>query len=252
MNNRSTTANILSRLNRNGFWTRHYLIRDFLIQNKHYPVFGSIIFLLRLFYSYHVSFRIFGMSLLPRVRFPNRLFPVKVKCQKYAQIVAAPNVMLIFDSFLEGVATTSIFVGESGRLVIRNCFTIGDGCKIKIGREAVLTFEGNGDLGTSGMTCAATILCHKEIYIGSATILSWNTYITDSSQHAVDGQVKVAPVYIGNHVWISEGVSVAPGSKISDGCVVGSKSFVRGVFPEKTMIVGIPARIKKHGVRWGH
>jgi lipopolysaccharide O-acetyltransferase len=57
----------------------------------------------------------------------------------------------------------------------------------------------------------------------------------------------VAPVEIGNRVWIGEGVMIMPGVTIGNGCVVGAHSVVTKDLPENTVCVGAPCKPIK---RW--
>ena len=55
----------------------------------------------------------------------------------------------------------------------------------------------------------------------------------------------VAPVEIGDNVWIGRGAYIGPGSKIGANSIVGANSLVRGTFPEGVLIAGTPAVVKK-------
>lgn len=57
-------------------------------------------------------------------------------------------------------------------------------------------------------------------------------------------------VIIGKHVWIGSHVSVSKGTRIGDGCVVGTRSFVTGQVAPLTLVVGAPARVLRSGVTW--
>lgn len=52
-------------------------------------------------------------------------------------------------------------------------------------------------------------------------------------------------IFIGNNVWIGSGVVFLDGAYISDGCVIGANSVVRGFFEENSVILGQPAKIKR-------
>lgn len=114
--------------------------------------------------------------------------------------------------------------GGSGRLVI------GDGTRI------------------SG---AVVITVARQVTLGRSVLLAKNVYISDHS-HAHDdpntpiadqGITGIAPVHIGDGVWLGQGVVVTPGVSIGAGCVVGANSVVTSDLPPRTMAVGSPARI---------
>lgn len=50
-------------------------------------------------------------------------------------------------------------------------------------------------------------------------------------------------VYIGNDVWIGENVTILPGIKVNDGCVIGAGSIVTHDVPAYHIVGGNPAKI---------
>ena len=52
-------------------------------------------------------------------------------------------------------------------------------------------------------------------------------------------------INIGNDVWIGRGVTLMPGVKISDGCVIGANSVVATDLPPYAIAYGNPCKIKK-------
>jgi hypothetical protein len=55
----------------------------------------------------------------------------------------------------------------------------------------------------------------------------------------------IAPVQIGDDVWLPWHVFVLPGATIGEGATVGAFSLVAGVIPPNTLAVGVPARVVK-------
>ncbi|MEM7766160.1 MAG: acyltransferase [Pseudomonadota bacterium] len=55
----------------------------------------------------------------------------------------------------------------------------------------------------------------------------------------------VAPVSIGDNVWIGRGAYIGPGSVIGAGSIIAANSVVRGQFPPGVLIAGAPANIKR-------
>ena len=56
---------------------------------------------------------------------------------------------------------------------------------------------------------------------------------------------KIAPISIGNNVWIGEGVVIMPGVIIGDGSVIGANSTVTKSIPPNSIAVGQPAKVIK-------
>ena len=52
-------------------------------------------------------------------------------------------------------------------------------------------------------------------------------------------------VKIGNNCWIGAKATILDGTVIGDNCIVAAGAVVKGVFPNNTIIGGIPAKIIK-------
>ena len=54
---------------------------------------------------------------------------------------------------------------------------------------------------------------------------------------------KIAPISIGNNVYIGTGAFIMPGVRIGNNCVIGAKAVVTSDVPDNSVVVGIPARV---------
>lgn len=54
-----------------------------------------------------------------------------------------------------------------------------------------------------------------------------------------------SPLTIENNVWIGEGVSVLPGTKIGEGSIIGANAVVSKDIPPLSVAAGIPAKVIK-------
>lgn len=59
------------------------------------------------------------------------------------------------------------------------------------------------------------------------------------------GMQDFKPVTIGSDVWIGSRVTILPGVKVGDGCVIGASSVVTKDVPNYAVVGGNPARILK-------
>lgn len=103
----------------------------------------------------------------------------------------------------------------------------------------------------------------QSVKIGDDVLMASHVYISDNSHGSYKGDENdtspdiiptkrpyyVAPVAIGNRVWIGEGVIVMPGVTIGDGAIIGAHSVVNKDIPANCIAVGSPARIIK---RWNN
>ena len=103
---------------------------------------------------------------------------------------------------------------------------------------------------------STTIDCTDEnIVFGNDVVLGWNVTVKNNDGHTViqNGRQKkkADSVYIGNHVWLGEKVTILKKAKIPDGCIVGTCSVVTRRFEEdNVLIAGNPAEIRKKNVFW--
>lgn len=86
------------------------------------------------------------------------------------------------------------------------------------------------------------------VEIGNNSMVAAQTYIIDTDRGIKKSKLireqsnTVAPVKIGEDVWIAANVTIIKGSDIGDGAVIGAKSFVNGKIEPYSICVGIPAQ----------
>jgi maltose O-acetyltransferase len=88
----------------------------------------------------------------------------------------------------------------------------------------------------SGIGQGVSIEAHAAVRIGRRTMLGSMVRICDL------GPAGVAPVAIGDDVWLAHGVIVEPGVSIGDGSVVSAGSVVERDVPRGHLASGNPAR----------
>lgn len=98
--------------------------------------------------------------------------------------------------------------------------------------------------------------CSQEISIGEYCAIADGVKIMDNSFHPIteDGIFKpsVAPIKIGNKVWIATNAIILPGVKIGDGAIVAAGAVVTKNIPARCIVAGVPARVIKENVDWTH
>lgn len=144
--------------------------------------------------------------------------------------------------------------GQRGRI------HIGEGSIVR----ARIDFDSADGMVVIGNRCfvgASHLVCHTRIEIGSDVIVSWGVTIVDHDSHSLQWQhrqhdvptwmrgekdwtdVRIAPVMIGDRVWIGFGVSILRGVSIGAGSVVGACSVVTKDVPANVVVAGNPARV---------
>jgi acetyltransferase-like isoleucine patch superfamily enzyme len=134
-------------------------------------------------------------------------------------------------------------------------------CRLEIGKNVVLGGEGTylstGRDGTivlgDGVSInrGCVLVASKGITIGKNTAIGEYVSIRDQAHIFVPGKgvrgqgFKVAPVEIGENVWIGRGVFIGPGTRISSDSIVAANSVVHGQFPPGVLLAGAPAVVKK-------
>lgn len=89
------------------------------------------------------------------------------------------------------------------------------------------------------------------IKIGRNSLVGMNTVMICSNHRHdkvtvpyYDGEEILAPISVGENVWIGAGCVILPGASIGDNSVVGAGSVVRGEIPPGCIAFGVPAEIQ--------
>jgi acetyltransferase-like isoleucine patch superfamily enzyme len=96
----------------------------------------------------------------------------------------------------------------------------------------------------------------RKIIIGDDCMFSNSIeFRTGDSHSIIDNETKqrinfAQDIVVRNHVWIGAHSIILKGVKIGDNSVVGINSIVTKVFPNNSIITGIPAKIIKDNVDW--
>ncbi|MFS1492397.1 DapH/DapD/GlmU-related protein [Vibrio splendidus] len=154
----------------------------------------------------------------------------------------------------------------STSLTVNQCIKIGVGCYIEstvlpafpsgpTKLTCVAIKDGNYGqitIGNNTVLQGTTICSYQSVSIGERVMFGPNVVIMDCSGHAIERRgeqdeserLKVAPVQIGNDVWIGYGVIVLPGVSIGEGAVIGAGSVVCNDIPDGCVAAGNPCTVK--------
>lgn len=134
-------------------------------------------------------------------------------------------------------------IGENAEIICGD-FAIHYGCHINVGSGAKLTIK------SGYMNSGCWIACVKSISIGEDACISNDVVIRDNDAHTIDSNPSVAPIIIGNHVWIGTRALILKGVTIGDGAIIAAGAVVTHDVPAHTLVGGVPAKIIKQNVKW--
>ncbi len=166
-----------------------------------------------------------------------------------------------------GVAGARLEVGRGTQIrspLVRprrgGVLAIGDG-SIFAGRMAMDRDDAVIRVGARSFIGKGLLVAAESIEIGDDVLLSWGVTIVDHQSHALDfadragdvtgwltgdkdwSKVAIAPVLVGNKVWVGFGVSILPGVTVGEGAVVGAASVVTRDVEPWTVVAGNPAKV---------
>lgn len=130
-------------------------------------------------------------------------------------------------------------------------FRLGEKCVLD--RDA--TIECNGVLHIGARTIFGhhcTLASKESLLIGEDCLIAEMVSIRDHDHRFDDFETPMreqgatmAPVRIGNNVWLAARVVVVKGVTIGDGAIVGAGAVVTKDIPAGAIAVGVPARVVK-------
>lgn len=133
-----------------------------------------------------------------------------------------------------------------GKLILDKC-----GRNVNIERKA--RFSTRVELGdNSGIGINASIggkcIIGNDVMMGPDCIIYTRNHKTSDISRTMRGQgfEEEKPVIIGNDVWIGGRVTILPGVKIGDHCIIGAGAVVSRNIPDWAVAVGNPAVVKKY------
>lgn len=140
-----------------------------------------------------------------------------------------------------------VFISVQGSTVFGKRFRCFPGLRLEVMKNAKLLVGDNVALAQN-----VHITCGKNITISSGVCIAANVCITDikhdysSPFNNILGSVDTYDAtFIGEDSFIGYGAVVDAGTKLGKGCVVGANSYVKGEFPDFSVVAGNPARLIK-------
>jgi acetyltransferase-like isoleucine patch superfamily enzyme len=119
---------------------------------------------------------------------------------------------------------------------------------VTVGYDATLSV-GAGTFLNDG----SAVWCDSATTIGPGCAISWGVRILDSDLHRLmrDGEPSPdAPVRIGQGCWIGANALIMKGAQLGDGSVVAAGAVVTSEVPPRSLVAGVPARVRRENVTW--
>lgn len=141
-------------------------------------------------------------------------------------------------------------------LVDGSRLTVGENCSL----DEIIIYAARGatiSIGVSTMfNGPARIFAHEKSHlsIGSACLFGRCLTIMSSDVHSIfEEHKRINPakdVTVGDNVWIADNVTILKGVNVGGGSVIGACSLVTKDVPERSVVVGNPAKVIKSNVTW--
>jgi acetyltransferase-like isoleucine patch superfamily enzyme len=152
------------------------------------------------------------------------------------------------------------------RLRLDGLAFIGPGCRLEVGRNAVLELgrwswlghgckirchEGRVSVGAkSVMGQECTISAYQHVAIGRECVIADRVMLIDFDHGSVevDRPIRLQGIYkrdvnVGHNVWIGYGACILRGVTVGDNAIVGTNSVVTKDVAANAVVGGVPARV---------
>jgi acetyltransferase-like isoleucine patch superfamily enzyme len=168
-----------------------------------------------------------------------------------------PNVEFGEGFYCESAQVFKKLVSKKPRAVV-----FGNHVSVYAGCSFAIAENGRCTVGDFTLLNGAIVMAEEKIDIGSHCLISWGVGIADSdfhplepAQRLIDSQalapffknrparpkLKIAPVKIGDNVWIGMNAVILKGVTIGDNSVVAAGAVVTKSIPPNTIVAGNPA-----------
>ena len=179
--------------------------------------------------------------------------PTLVRVSRLATIEVDRNSRLVIGSggtrqiFDADRTRAALVIAPKARVRVRGGqVRLSWGTKVRLSPSARLELGGGSFLNAGCLVFVAT-----SVTLGERCNVAWGVTIMDTDFHVVDAdRARMAPVAIGDDVWLGADVLILQGSSIGSGTVIGARSVVRGSIPERSLAVGQPAKVVRSNVDW--
>ena len=143
-----------------------------------------------------------------------------------------------------------LFIGNFKRIFIGKRVRIFPSARIEvIDKNSSIVFEDNISIAQNLHIISGG---DQTLRIGKNTTFSANVFVTNIdhkyenvNEHILEQELLANKTQIGENCFIGYGAVIQAGTVLGKQCIVGANAVVRGIYPDYSVIVGIPAKIIK-------
>jgi acetyltransferase-like isoleucine patch superfamily enzyme len=173
-------------------------------------------------------------------------YGTRIEISKKAKLKISGKLILNANAKKPNGRTTILRLDKDSELEVTGNFSIYYGGDIKC-------FSGGRIILGSGYSNSnLRLTCFREIKIGNAVAISHDVTIMDSDAHYFTGEKErfIAPIEIGDNVWIGTKSIILKGVHIGEGSVIAAGSVVTKDVPPHCLAGGVPARVIRKNISW--
>jgi len=130
------------------------------------------------------------------------------------------------------------------KITVSGEFSFMSGYRLRVGEGAELR------LGSGYLNHGGDILCRAQVVIGDNCIFGPQVAIRDDDAHEIIGSARMAPIIIGDNVWVGTRAIILKGVTIGDGAIVAAGAVVTKDVPPRAIVGGNPARVIRENASW--
>ena len=179
------------------------------------------------------------------VKFTNISGEIKIDAPKIKRGMIGFGQKFELPSRSKKIAEISIL----GKLVFKGNAHIGIDCYLHVGENAYCEFGYMSCLGSN-----VKLICKEEVILSDWVGIGYESQLTDSNFHPMmntetgEHYPMTSPVHLGSHNAFSNRISIMPGTKTPENCVVASNTVVNKDYRNlgsNILIGGVPGKLIK-------
>ncbi len=109
--------------------------------------------------------------------------------------------------------------------------------------DATILVEDGVMMSGTRFACASRVRVGRNSILADASIRDTDFHSTRADRRNPDAPIRVAPIDIGENVWVAAGAILLPGTSIGENSVVGAAAVCMRSFPANKVILGNPAKV---------